>query len=80
MGQYSALGSDVDCYSVDKIHIGSRVTISQRAFLCTGSHDINSLALPLTSQPIKIEDYAWVCAEAFIGPGVKIGHSSVVSC
>ena len=78
MGQYSSLSSNVDCYSVDKILIGSRVTISQRAFLCTASHDIKSLALPLTSQPIKIEDYAWICAEAFIGPGVNIGHSSVV--
>lgn len=79
MGSYSALSSDVDCYSVDRIEIGSRVTISQRTFLCAASHDIKSLALPLTSQPIVIEDHAWICAEVFIGPGVKIGRGSIVS-
>lgn len=79
MGRYSVLGDDVDCYTMAKITIGDHVSISQRAFLCTGSHDISSIALPLTTNPIEIADYVWVCADAFVGPGCRIGTGSVVA-
>lgn len=79
MGNYSALGEGVDCYTMDRIVVGDYVTVSQRAFLCTGTHDISKRALPLTTRPIRIHDHAWICAEAFIGPGVSIGRGSVVA-
>jgi len=79
MGSYSALGDDVDCYCVDKITIGDRVTVSQRTFLCSASHDIRSLRLPLMHKPIIIEDYAWVCAECFISPGSIIKTGVIVA-
>lgn len=79
MGKYSVLGDNVDCYSIDKIIIGDRVTISQRSFLCGGSHDIRSLRLPLVSKPIMINDFAWVCAECFIYPGCIIKEGSIIA-
>lgn len=79
VGSYTALAEGVDCYSVDRIEIGSKVAISQRSFLCTASHDIGSLRRPLIHARIKIEDHAWVCAQAFIGPGVTLGQGSVVA-
>lgn len=78
IGDYVALGPGVDCYSVDKIILGSKVCISQRAFICTASHDICKLNRPLTHAPIIVHDHAWVAAEAFIGPGVVLGMGSVV--
>lgn len=78
IGDYSVLGEGVNCYSMDKISIGSKVAISQRSFLCTGSHDISSLLRPLITKPIKINDHVWICAEAYIGPGVEIGEGSVI--
>lgn len=78
LGDRVALGDDVDCYCVASITIGSKVAVSQRAFLCSASHDITSLNRPLTFHPIEIEDHAWVCAESFIGPGVTIGEGAVV--
>jgi len=33
----------------------------------------------LTHAPIRIEDGAWVCARAFVGPGVMIGKGAVVA-
>jgi putative colanic acid biosynthesis acetyltransferase WcaF len=64
---------------MDKIKIGSKVAISQRSFLCTGSHDISSLTRPLITKPIIIHDHSWICSEAFIGPGVTISEGAVVA-
>lgn len=79
MGDYVALGPQVDCYTMNKILIGSKVAISQRAFICTGSHAISSLRRPLITSPIFISDHCWVAAEAFIGPGVTLGEGAVVA-
>lgn len=79
MGDYSALGDDVDCYSMDKIRIGSKAAVSQRTFLCTGSHDIKNLLRPLTTAPITIGNHAWIAAECFVHPGVTIGEGAVVA-
>jgi putative colanic acid biosynthesis acetyltransferase WcaF len=78
MDEYACLSSGVDCYNVEKIKIGKHATISQRAFLCTASHDIKKPDMPLITAPIRIENYAWVAADAFIGMGVTIGEGTVV--
>ena len=79
LGDFVCLAGGVDMYSVDKIMIGSNVTISQRSFVCTASHDISVLSRPLIHSPILIEDHAWVCAESFVGPGVIIHEGAVVA-
>lgn len=78
MGDYSTLGDNVDCYTMDKIRIGSKVAVSQRSFLCTGSHDTTSLLRPLATKPITIGDHVWISAEAMVCPGVRIGEGSIV--
>ena len=40
IGDYSWIGDDVIFYSIDRITIGSHSVISQKTYLCTGSHDI----------------------------------------
>lgn len=79
MGDYSVLGDGVDCYTMNKISIGSKVAVSQRAFICCGSHDISQLTRPLITKPIFIRDHAWICSESFIGPGVDVGEGAVVA-
>jgi putative colanic acid biosynthesis acetyltransferase WcaF len=79
MGCYSVLGEGVDCYTMDKISIGNYTTVSQRSFLCGGTHDIAYKSIPLVTLPINIGDYCWVCAEAFIGPGITLSDYSVVA-
>lgn len=78
MGAYSVLGPGVDCYSMGRITIGSKVAVSQRSFLCAGSHATDALERPLTTGPIVIEDHAWVAAESFVHPHVVIGEGAVV--
>ena len=78
MGDYSALGDNVDCYTMNKIIIGSKVAVSQRSFLCTGSHAIDTLLRPLITAPIVIHNHVWIAAECFVHPGITIGEGSVV--
>jgi putative colanic acid biosynthesis acetyltransferase WcaF len=78
IGDWSSIGEWALVYNLGKVHIGSKVTISQRAHLCAGTHDHTDPALPLRKPPIVIGDQAWVCADAFIGPGVGVGEGAVV--
>jgi putative colanic acid biosynthesis acetyltransferase WcaF len=78
MGDHSCLSHQVDCYCVDKVYLGPRVTVSQYSFLCTASHDYTRQSMPLVTAPIRIEADAWVTADVFIGPGVTVGEGAVV--
>lgn len=78
MGEHSCLSHQVDCYCVDKVVLGPRVTVSQYSYLCTASHDYNRRDMPLVTAPIRIEADAWVTADVFVGPGVTIGEGAVV--
>ncbi len=78
MGVHSCLADDVDCYNVAPVKIGDHTTVSQKAYLCTASHDITKGNLPLITAPIVIEDQVWVAADAFVGMGVTIGQGAVV--
>jgi len=75
---WSAIGEDAYIYNLGPITIGKSVTISHRAHLCAGTHDYSRPELPLLKPPIKIQDQAWICADAFVGPGVTIGEGAIV--
>lgn len=77
LGKLSCIGPQVKLH-FGKTVIGSKVTISQRAYLCSASHEISSLNTPFISGIIVIEDYVWVAAEAFIMMNVSIGEGAVV--
>lgn len=79
LGDYVAIGEGVDIYCVASITIGSKVAVSQRAFLCTASHDIASLTRPLTHASITIGDHAWIAAEAMVFPGAQVGEGAVIA-
>ena len=77
LGAHATVSHGVDLYDVDRIEIGAHATISQRAFLCTATHDIDHPNMPLVTAPIRIGDGAWVCAEVYVHPGVTIGTDAV---
>lgn len=78
MDEYACIDDNVDVYSVNRIVLGKHATVSQKAFLCTASHNIYSKEHELTNAPIVIGDNAWVAAGAFVGMGVVIGEGAVV--
>ena len=78
VGDESAIGPDVRLYNLGALTIGEQVTISHGAHICGGSHDHRDPRLPLIRAPITIHRCAWICADAFVGPGVSIGEGAVV--
>ncbi|MCC4227310.1 putative colanic acid biosynthesis acetyltransferase [Zunongwangia profunda] len=78
IGAYSTLGPEVDCYNQGKITIGKNTIVSQKSYLCASSHDHKKPDFPLILCPIQIGDGVWVAADAFIGPGVRVGNNAVV--
>jgi putative colanic acid biosynthesis acetyltransferase WcaF len=73
----SCLAAGVDCYCVDRIVLGRNSVVSQRAFLCTATHDHREPGFRLMTGPVIIGENAWVAAEAYIGPGVTVGAGAV---
>jgi putative colanic acid biosynthesis acetyltransferase WcaF len=78
IGDWSAVGEDALIYNLGMITVGEKVTISHRAHLCAGTHDYRQSDMPLLKPPITINNQAWICADAYIGPGVTIGEGAVV--
>lgn len=78
MGNHSGVGDGANLYCMDKIEIGDYAVISQGVHLCGGTHDYNSVNFQLVARPIVVGAHAWVCAEAFIHPGVVVPEGAVV--
>ena len=78
IGDWAAVGEDALIYNLGPVTIGDRATVSHRAHLCAGTHDYRRPDLPLLKPPITVGSQAWVCADAFVGPGVAIGEGAIV--
>lgn len=78
IGKWSTLGPGVNCYNMASIELGDSVIISQGAFLCAGTHDVDDPHFALVTRPISIHSRAWIAAGALIGPGVTVGEGAVL--
>lgn len=78
MHENSCIANNVIVENSDKIVIGAYSIISQYSYLCTASHDFRDIDFPQFSKPIIVGEKCWVCANSFIGPGVKLGDGSIV--
>ncbi|SRR6056297_377549 len=74
-----AVGEGAILYALGKIELGPRVTISQYAHLCAGTHDYRTREMPLVRRPITIKADAWVASGAFVGPGVTVAEGAILS-
>ncbi|MBE9029453.1 colanic acid biosynthesis acetyltransferase WcaF [filamentous cyanobacterium LEGE 11480] len=75
---WSWIGDDVVLYSLDHIHIGEHCVVSQKSYICTGSHDVQDPSFGLTTAPVTIGNGAWIATDCFIAPGVTIGTNSII--
>lgn len=78
IGDYAWIGDDVILYSLGNINIGKHAVVSQRSYICTGSHITSSRNFRIYSKPIIIEDGAWLATDVFVAPGVRIGRNALI--
>ena len=78
MHHRACLGDRAAAYTLAPIVIEEAATIAQEAYLCTGTHDFASSALPLQTSPVHIGRDVFVGARAFILPGVTIGERAII--
>lgn len=74
----SWIGDQVELYNLAEISIGKNSVISQRSYICTGSHDHSKLDFTIFAKPIFIMDSAWIATDVFVAPGVTIHRNVVV--
>lgn len=79
MGKFAILGDRVTVYNLGPVTLGDHTVVSQDVVLCAGSHDYTKPELPLLRPAITIGSGVWICAGAFIGPGVTIGDNAIVA-
>jgi putative colanic acid biosynthesis acetyltransferase WcaF len=79
VGDYVWIGEEAFLLNLEPIRIESHCCISQRAFLCTGSHDHRQIDFRFKNAPITLRTGSWVAAQSFVGAGVEIGKNAIVS-
>ncbi|MES2310008.1 MAG: WcaF family extracellular polysaccharide biosynthesis acetyltransferase [Verrucomicrobiota bacterium] len=79
LGDHVWIGEEAFLLNLAPIHIESSCCISQRAFLCTGSHDHRKVDFTFKNSPITLRTGSWIAAQAFVGAGVEIGKNAIVS-
>jgi putative colanic acid biosynthesis acetyltransferase WcaF len=78
VGKYSTIGPGAVIYNMAPVIIGDNVIISQRAFVCCGTHSTSDPTFPLITRDINIKSHSWLAAESFIAPGITVGVGSVL--
>jgi len=78
IGDHSWIGDHAVLYCFAEIIIGKNVVVSQKTYLCAGTHDFRTPSFDIQAFPIVIEDEAWLAADVFVAPGVTVGKGAVV--
>jgi len=78
LGKGVTIGPKVKLYNQGHITIRKNAIISQDVSICASTHDYNQSVHPLVLAPVEIGASCWICAEAFIGPGVCLGEGAVI--
>lgn len=83
IGDNTWIGYQCLIVSSSKIVIGNNIDIAPRVYIGTGTHIIDPnaerIAATDASNDIRIEDGCWICANATILPGARIGKKCVVA-
>lgn len=78
MDDVACLGEGVEVYNPGGLRLGSHAIVSQGAYLCGATHNVNDPAFTFVAKPIELRAYAWVCARAVVLPGVVLGEGAVL--
>lgn len=79
IGSHSVVNQNCRLDGRGGLFIGNNVSISAEVMLLTADHDPQSPQFAGRTQPIVIDDYAWIGTRAMILPGITLGKGSVVA-
>jgi putative colanic acid biosynthesis acetyltransferase WcaF len=74
-----AIADGAEIYNPWRVTIGSHATLSQQAYVCTASHDLDDPSFPMIGKPVAIGARAWICARAAVLPGVTVHEGAVLA-
>jgi putative colanic acid biosynthesis acetyltransferase WcaF len=75
---HACLGPFSEVYNLGPVRVEAYATVSQQAYLCNGTHDLEDPNLPLLIGNMTIKQEVFIGARAFIMPGVSVGEGAVV--
>jgi len=78
MHAHAVIGPRVNCYNMGLIVLERGALVAQGAHLCGGTHNFDDPHFQLQAREIHIGAQAWICADAFVGPGAHVGEGTVV--
>lgn len=79
VGDHSWIGESAWIDNLAVVRIGAHVSVSQGAYLCTGSHDWAKRGFDLIVQPIELCNHVWICARASVAPGTVVHEGAIVA-
>ena len=79
IGDHVWIGEKVWIDNLAPVTIRDHVTLSQGAFLLTGSHNYSSCKFDLMVHNILLEEGVWIGARAIVCPGVRCCSHSVLA-
>jgi putative colanic acid biosynthesis acetyltransferase WcaF len=72
------LGDGAEIYNPAPVYFSSHAILSQNSYLCGAAYDFDDSEFSLLAYAMEVGAYAWVCARACVGPGVKVGEGAVL--
>ena len=78
IGDYAWVGDDAVLYTLGEITLGANSVVSQKCYLCTGSHDYQSAHFDINAAPIVVGEKCWLATDVVVAPGVTIGEGTIV--
>jgi len=79
IGKGSSIGHRAILDGRGRLSIGNSVNLSTGVWIWTAQHDPASAGFNSYSQPVVIQDYAWISCRVVILPGVTVGEGAVVA-
>lgn len=72
------IGEKVWIDNIANVSIGNNTCISQAVYICSASHNYNSLNFDLILAPVKIGNNCWVSAKSIIGPNAEVKDNTFI--
>ncbi len=79
VGDHCWIGQEVWIDNLADVELGNHVCLSQRVYLCTGSHDHRSPGFELITGSIRVGNGAWLGAGCLIVCGITVAANAFVA-